>query len=104
MYNIKLRDICINVYNQLIKYNNKGLEVNKFISYAFDLHINSLYNWIKKNNYVNKINKDKNHKIDCVIENYIVNIFNNETKINNIKKLIKITLMSFYLIKMLYVL
>jgi hypothetical protein len=89
MYDIKLRDICINVYNQLIKYNIKGIERKKFIYNAFDLHINSLYNWIKKDNYGNKINKYKNHKIDCVIENYIVNIFNNETNIKNIKKLIK---------------
>lgn len=89
MYDLKLRDICINVYNQLIKYNIKGIERKKFISDTFNLHINSLYNWIKKDNYDNKINKYKNHKIDYVIENYIINIFNNETNIKNIKKLIK---------------
>jgi hypothetical protein len=39
MYDIKLRDICINIYNQLIKYNIKGIERKKFISDTFDLHI-----------------------------------------------------------------
>ena len=46
MFDKNIRQICINVYNQLSKYNIKGIEKKQFITNTFDLHINSLYNWI----------------------------------------------------------
>jgi hypothetical protein len=50
MFNKNIRQICINVYNQLNKYNIKGFV---FITDTFNLHINRLYNWIKKKNKKN---------------------------------------------------
>ena len=48
MFNKNIRQIFINVYNQLNKYNIKGVDKKLFITDTFNLHINSLYNWIKK--------------------------------------------------------
>ena len=57
MFNKNIRQICINVYNQLSKYNIKGIEKKNFITNTFNLHINSLYNWILKNTTVSNNNK-----------------------------------------------
>ena len=71
---INIRQICINVYNQLSKYNIKGIEKKQFITNTFDLHINSLYNWIKKDTKIEDNNKYLNTKIDFIIENFFYNI------------------------------
>jgi transposase len=89
MFDIKLKNISINVYNELPKYNIKGIMRKQFISNTFNLHINTLYNWIKKNISLNYTNKYLNSKIDNVIENYVINIFNDKCNIKNIKKLVK---------------
>jgi transposase len=87
MFDKNIRQICINVYNQLNKYNIKGNDKKKFISNTFNLHINSLYNWIKKENILKDCNKYLNNKIDFVIENYV--ILNFKLKIKKIIKNIK---------------
>lgn len=89
MFEVKLRNICINVYNQLSKYNIKGNEKKQFIANTFNLHINSLYNWIKKNIKLDNINKYLNNKIDLVIENFVIENFNNKFNVKKIKKNVK---------------
>ena len=87
MFDKNIRQICINVYNQLSKYNIKGIEKKQFITNTFDLHINSLYNWIKKDTKIEDNNKYLNTKIDFIIENFVN--FNKKFKIDKIKKNIK---------------
>lgn len=89
MFEKNLRNICINVYNKLNEYNITGFDKKVFIMNTFNLHINSLYNWIKVNHKINNINKYLNNKIDCVIESFVINTFDKEQKIKNIKKKIK---------------
>lgn len=84
-----MRQICINVYNQLSKYNIKGIEKKQFITNTFNLHINSLYNWIKKNTKINNNNKYLNIKIDFIVEQIVIDYFNKKFKINEIKKNVK---------------
>ena len=88
MFDKNIRQICINVYNQLSKYNIKGIEKKQFITNTFNLHINSLYNWIKKDTKVNN-NKYLNIKIDFIVEKFVIDYFNNKIKIYKIKKNIK---------------
>lgn len=89
MFDIKLRNACINVYNELNKYNIKGNNKKEFISNTFNLHINSLYNWIKNDIKNNSVNNYLNKKIDFVIENFVIKNFNDKFKINEIKKNVK---------------
>lgn len=89
MFDKNIRQICINVYNQLSKYNIKGIEKKQFITNTFDLHINSLYNWIKKDTKIEDNNKYLNTKIDFIIENFVIDYFNKKFKIDKIKKNIK---------------
>ena len=67
MFNFKFRTACINAYNKLNKYNIKGDNKKKFITKSFNIHINSLYNWLKddnnENNENNETKNDKNIKI-----------------------------------------
>ena len=89
MFDKNIRQICINVYNQLNKYNIKGVDKKLFITDTFNLHINSLYNWIKKDNHIHNCNKYFNNKIDLVIENFVIYNFNDKFKVKNIKKNVK---------------
>ena len=84
MFDKNIRQICINVYNQLSKYNIKGIEKKQFITNTFDLHINSLYNWIKKDTKIEDNNKFLNTKIDFIIENFVIDYFNKKFKIDKI--------------------
>ena len=65
---------CINVYNYLSNYGINGYDKKEFINNIFNLHINSLYNWINDDNhnaYPNNNqnnNKYSNDKINIVIE------------------------------------
>jgi transposase len=94
MFDKNIRNICINVYKKIKDYMIKGDDRKDFITQTFNIHINSLYNWIKDaNNDNNNTNfiKYKNSKIDIVIETYIIHIFNDgvtnpktiKTKIKN---------------------
>ena len=83
MFDKNIRQICINVYNQLSKYNIKGIEKKQFITNTFNLHINSLYNWIKKDTKINN-NKYLNIKIDFIVEKFVIDYFNNKIKIYKI--------------------
>ena len=68
--------MTINAYDQLSKYNIKGTEKKQFIFDTFNSHVNSLYNWIKKDTTVSDNNKYLNSKIDFIIENYVIDCFN----------------------------
>ena len=78
MFDSNFRNNCINVYNKLKDHMIKGNRRINFITETFNIHINSLYNWIKdtKNNNNTNFIKYKNSKIDIVIETYIISIFN----------------------------
>ena len=78
------KKICINVYNYLSNYGIKWYDKKEFINNIFNLHINSLYNWI--NDDKQNANKYSNDKINIAIEQSVVNIFNNDKSIINIKK------------------
>ena len=56
MFDKNIRQICINVYNQLSKYNIKGIEKNN-LCLSLNLHVNGLYNLIKKDTTVINNNK-----------------------------------------------
>ena len=86
MFDKNIRQICINVCNQLSKYNIKGIEKKRFTSDTFNLHIDSLYNWIKKVTTVRNNNKYLNSKIGSVIENYVIDRFDKKFKIYEILK------------------
>ena len=90
MFDKNIKQICINVYNQLSKYNIKGIEKKQFIFDTFNLHVNSLYNRIKKDTTVINNNKYLNSKIVFVIENSVIDCFNKKFKIYEIKKMLKI--------------
>ena len=94
MFDKNIRNICINVYKKIKDYMIKGDDRKDFITQTFNIHINSLYNWIKDANNDNNNTdfiKYKNSKIDIVIETYIIHIFNDgvtnpktiKTKIKN---------------------
>jgi transposase len=89
MFDKNIRQICINVYNKLNEYNIKGVDKKLFITETFNLHINSLYNWIKKDNEIHNCNKYSNNKIDLVIENFVIYNFNQKFKVKKIKKNVK---------------
>ena len=56
MFDKNIRQIWINVYNQLSKYNIKGIEKNN-LYLSLNLHVNGLYNLIKKDTTVSNNNK-----------------------------------------------
>ena len=89
MFDKNIRQICINVYNQLSKYNIKGIEKKQFITNTFNLHINSLYNWIKKDTKINN-NKYLNIKIDLLLKNLLLIILTIKLKFIKLKKILKI--------------
>jgi len=94
MHNNTFKKICINVYRELNNYNIKGNNKKQFISNTFDIHINTLYNWIHEADdneelitSTNDISKYRNNKITISIESSIISFFNNKiTCPNKIKK------------------
>ena len=78
MYNNEIKNILINVYNELPNYNIRGIKRKNIINNIFKGHINSIYNWLK--NKQNKVIKRtyKNKKITNTIEQFILN----EIKVN----------------------
>jgi len=101
MYSIEIIKSCINLYLKLEKDNIIGKKRIKYIQDTFNIHINTVYNWIKKyfdfniysfnfSNY--KIYfKYKNKKIIPCIETFIINSIdnNNNFNIRKIKQNIK---------------
>jgi hypothetical protein len=56
MYSIEIIKSCINLYLKLEKDNIIGKKRIKYIKDTFNIHINTVYNWIRKyfdfNNYI----------------------------------------------------
>ncbi len=48
MYDKLVKEICVNVYDELSKYNIKGDDKKKFMEKICSVHINSIYNWKKE--------------------------------------------------------
>ena len=94
MYDKLYRNACIKCYNKLDDYSIKGDIKKNLISDIFNIHINSVYNWIKEKNNNNENNNNENNKytnskITIIIENYIIKLFNeNIKKKKDIKKTI----------------
>ena len=83
MYSIDIIKSSINLYFKLIKDNIIGKKRINYIKQIFNIHINTLYNWITTyynfetntfnfNNYKTKF-KYNNKKINYNIETFIVN-------------------------------
>ncbi len=99
MYSIDIIKSAIKLYLKLEKQSIIGKERLKIINSTFDLHINTLYRWIKLYYHNNTFSFDKykthfsynNVKINYEIEQFIVNSIdkNNNFNIKNIKKNIK---------------
>jgi hypothetical protein len=102
MFDKNFKKTCIRCYNELNKYSIKGQEKKDFITNIFNIHINSLYNWLNENNYINDndndndINYDLNNnyindsKITIPIEKYIIQMYKDKNKkFKIIKKKIK---------------
>lgn len=96
MYSIVIIKSSINLYFKLKKDNIIGKKRIKYIEHSFNIHINTLYNWISKyynfnNNVFNfstyKTNfKYNNIKITSLIENFVLNSIDNNNNFN-IKKI-----------------
>jgi transposase len=96
MYSISTIKSSINLYFKLKKDNIIGKNRIKYIQHTFNIHINTLYNWINK--YYNYDNntfnfstyktyfKYNNIKISPIIENFILNSIDNNNNFN-IKKI-----------------
>jgi transposase len=87
------------MYKELKNYNIIGTERKNFIYKISNIHINSIYNWIKNTNVVEIKRKDyKNKKITNTIEQYIIYkiktnpIISAKTLKNNIKTEFNISL------------
>ena len=98
MYDKLYRDSCIRCYNKLDEHSIKRDNKKNLISDIFNIHINSLYNWIKEQNNNdnnnnennNENNKYTNSKITIIIEQYVIKLFEeNIKKKKDIKKIIK---------------
>lgn len=101
MYSIDIIKSSINLYFKLKKDNIIGKKRINYIKQTFNIHINTLYNWITTyynfetntfnfNNYKTKF-KYNNKKINYNIETFIINSIdlNNNFNIKNIKINIK---------------
>lgn len=101
MYSIEIIKSCINLYLKLKKDNIIGKKRIKYIQDTFNIHINTVYNWIKKyfnfniysfnfSNYKTYF-KYKNKKIIPSVETFIINSIdnNNNFNIRKIKQNIK---------------
>ena len=101
MYSIDIIKASINLYFKLSNDNIIGKKRIKYIESTFNIHINTLYNWINK--FYNKLNntfsfdnfksnfKYNNLKITSIIENFILTSIdkNNNFNIKKIKNSIK---------------
>ena len=76
MYNNEIKNILLNIYNELPNYNIRGIKRKNIINNIFKGHINSIYNWLK--NKQNKVIKRTYKKITNTIEQFILN----EIKVN----------------------
>lgn len=101
MYSIDIIKSSINLYFKLKNDNILGKKRIKYIKTTFNIHINTLYNWINKyfdlntrtfnfNTFKNNF-KYNNKKISNEIENFIINSIdvNNNFNIKKIKNNIK---------------
>jgi transposase len=101
MYSIEIIKSSINLYFKLKKDNILGKKRINYIKQTFNIHINTLYNWIYTyydynsntfnfNNYKTKF-KYNNKKLNFNIENFIINSIdtNNNFNIKKIKINIK---------------
>jgi len=96
MYSIEIIKSCINLYFKLKNNGIIGKNRINYISYTFNIHINTLYNWINKYYNINtnsfdfstyKTNfKYNNLKITQSIETFILNSIDNNNNFN-IKKI-----------------
>jgi len=88
MYDKLVKEICVNVYHELSKYNIKGDDKKKFMEKICSVHINSIYNWKKESsdisNNIEYTSKYTNKNITCAVEQFIISL--NGTKICDIKK------------------
>lgn len=101
MYSIDIIKSCINLYIKLKNDNIIGIKRIKYIKDTFNVHINTVYNWINKyyNSNTNCFNFDtyktnfkyNNIKITPCIETFIINSIdkNNNFNIKKIKLSIK---------------
>ena len=95
MYSNYTKNSVINIYNELKNYNIIGQRRKDFITTTFNIHINSVYNWINTRYAVKNLRKKyKNIKITSTIEHFILNSINNNPIIN-IKTIKKNILMNF---------
>jgi transposase len=95
MYSNYTKNSVINIYNELKNYNIIGQRRKDFITTTFNIHINSVYNWINTRYAVKNLRKKyKNIKITSTIEHFILNGINNNPIIN-IKTIKKNILMNF---------
>ena len=101
MYSIEIIKSCINLYFKLEKDNIIGKKRIEYIHNTFNVHINTVYNWIKKyynfdscsfnfDNYKTNF-KYNNIKITNSIETFVINSvdINNNFNIRKIKLNIK---------------
>jgi transposase len=96
MYSIDIIKSCINLYIKLKKNNIIGKKRINYINSVFNVHINTLYNWIKNyyNKHTNSFNfsaykthyKYNNTKITNEIEMFIINSIDSNNNFN-IKKI-----------------
>ena len=95
MYSNYTKNSIINIYNELKNYNIIGQKRKDFITTIFNVHINSVYNWINTRYAVKNLRKKyENIKITSTIEHFILNSINNNPIIN-IKTIKKNILMNF---------
>lgn len=108
MYSIDIIKSSINLYFKLKKDNILGKKRIKYIETTFNIHINTLYNWINKyfdlNTHTFNFDTFKNNfkynnkKITVEIENFIISSIDNNNNFNikkiknNIKKKFNISL------------
>ena len=78
MYNNEIKNILLNIYNELPNYNIRGIKRKNIINNIFKGRINSIYNWLinKQNKVIKRTYKNK--KITNTIEQFILN----EIKVN----------------------
>jgi adenylate cyclase class IV len=98
MYSINIIKSCINLYFKLKNDNIVGKKRIKYINNVFNVHINTVYNWINKYFDINTHNfnfsnyktnfKYNNIKITPIIETFIINSINNNNNFN-IRKITK---------------
>ena len=91
MYELSIIISCLKLYKHLGDINIRGKDRKDLITKSFNVHINSLYNWLKKykNDFLNykKSYKYNNVKITNEIKKFIL-LSNNSNNNYNIKTII----------------